>query len=110
MLKNKSNGSTISNELTRQQLVTVADLENFKDELLSALKTILSQYVTVKQKKWLKSYQVKKLMGISHGTLQTLRNNGTIPFNKVGGTIYYDEDEITEAIRAQNKKRAKYAA
>lgn len=110
MLKNKSNGAINSNDFAREQLVTVADLENFKEELLSGLKTILSQFVTVKQKKWLKSYQVKKLMGISHGTLQTLRNNGTIPFNKVGGTIYYDEDEITEAIRAHNKKRTKYAA
>lgn len=44
--------------------------------------------------KTLKSHQVERILGISSGTLQTLRNNGTIPFTKIGGVCYYDEHEI----------------
>jgi hypothetical protein len=32
---------------------------------------------------------------ISHGFLQSLRDSGVLPFTKIGGSIYYDYDDIT---------------
>lgn len=82
----------------RDQLVTQADLEAFKTTLLIAIKQILSENKGQTATKWLKSYQVKKLLGISTGTLQNLRNNGTLPYSKIGGTIYYSSDEINKLL------------
>ena len=43
---------------------------------------------------WLKSYEVRKLLGISAGTLQNLRVNGTLPYTKIGGLMYYRFEDI----------------
>ena len=45
-------------------------------------------------KEWLKSYEVRKLLGISEGTLQNLRLNGTLPYTQIGGLMYYRYEEI----------------
>jgi hypothetical protein len=87
--------------------VTVEDLEEFKKELLIGIQTIVFQNTSVQPKKWLKTYEVKKMLNISHGTLQTLRNNGTIPFSKVGGIIYYDAIEISKVFEARKGDFAK---
>jgi hypothetical protein len=49
-------------------------------------------------KKWLKSSEVKKLLGISTGTLENLRVNGSLSYSKVGGIIFYDYREIVKLI------------
>ena len=49
-------------------------------------------------KKWLKSNEVRELLGISPGTLQNLRINGTLPYTKIGGVLYYDQREIMEVL------------
>ena len=59
-----------------------------------------------KSKKWLKSPEVRELLSISTGTLQNLRINGTLPYTKIGGVIYYDYDEILKILEENcvNKK------
>ena len=87
----------------RDQLVTIADLQEFKTDLLLAIKQMLTESKPQDDKKWLKSYQVKELLGISSGTLQTLRSNGSLPFSKVGGIIYYDRDDINKFISERRR-------
>lgn len=89
---------SIVNPVNRDQLVTQADLEAFKTSLLVAIRQMLTENKAQVATKWLKSYQVKKLLGISIGTLQNLRNNGTLPYSKIGGTIYYSSDEINKLL------------
>lgn len=103
MGKEKGLNVSASRLISRNQLVTVEDLEEFKKELLISMQAIVSQNTTVQSKKWLKTYEVKKMLNISHGTLQTLRNNGTIPFSKVGGIIYYDAIEINKVLEARKR-------
>jgi len=76
------------------QIATTDDLRELKIELLESIKQLLKEQNGQITKKWLKSPEVRKLLGISHGTLQTFRINGTIPFTKVGGILYYDSQEI----------------
>ena len=85
----------------RDQLVTQADLEAFKSSLLIAIRQILAENKGQAPIKWLKSYQVKKLLGISTGTLQNLRNIGALPYSKIGGTIYYSSDEINKLLQGK---------
>jgi Helix-turn-helix domain len=82
------------------QLVTVKDLEDFRTKLLMDIKMMLEGHLNKTTKRWLKSLEVRKILGISPGTLQTLRNNGKIPFTKMGGLTYYDAAEIDRILSA----------
>jgi hypothetical protein len=89
--------------LYKNQIATVGDLENLKSDLLFSFRQILADLKGQFSKKWLKSYEVKRMLGISTGTLQNMRNNKTLPFTKMGGTIYYDNADI-ERILLEKKK------
>ena len=75
-------------------IITTEDLLEFKFELLDDIKKIINNRSGHRSKKWLKSPEVRELLGISPGTLQNLRINGTLPYTKIGGVLYYDYDEI----------------
>jgi hypothetical protein len=94
--------SVIPLKLYRDQLVTRGDLEEFKKDLLLSLAMLIKENSTKPPKKWLKSHEIKKLLGISNGTLQAMRFNGTIPFTKIGNLIYYDQDDIN-AVMSKKK-------
>lgn len=47
----------------------------------------------------LESKEVQEILGVSIGTLQNLRNNGTIPFFKLGGKIKYRRSDILNLIK-----------
>ena len=81
-------------------IITTEDLQEFKFELLEDIKRLLNSKTGHKNKKWLKSLEVRELLGISPGTLQNLRINGTIPYTKIGGVLYYDHDEILKILDA----------
>lgn len=80
--------------LLRSQLVTLGDLQDFRIQLLKDFKQMMTQTTNGSNRPWLKSGEVRKLLNISSGTLQTLRSNGTLQFNKVGGMIYYEYEDI----------------
>lgn len=92
--------------ILRDQLVTLGDLEEFKTDLLLSLKNLLIDKNCQSGKKWLKTYEVRKILGVSSGTLQTLRNNGTIPFSRIGGILYYDTEEINKVVETMKQRRA----
>lgn len=79
-------------------IVTTEDLMEFKLELLEDIKQLLQNQSGQPTKKWLKSPEVRELLGISSGTLQNLRINGTLPYTKIGGVLYYDYHEIIEVL------------
>ena len=49
---------------------------------------------------WLRSNDVRVMLGISDSTLQTMRINKTLPAYKLGSTWFYREDEIFESLLA----------
>lgn len=87
-----------ANRVYRDQLVTLGDLQEFKEDLLLSIRTIMQNNSPLPAKRWLKSYEVKKLLNISTGTLQNLRSNGTLPHTKIGGSIYYDADDLNKVL------------
>ena len=78
-------------------ILTKEDLHQFKTDLLAELKTIL-KIAAEPPKKWLKSEEVKKLLKVSPGTLQTLRINGTLQYTKIGKIIYYDFEHLQKTM------------
>ena len=50
--------------------------------------------------KWLRSKNVREMLGISDSTLQNMRIKGIIPAYKLGPTWYYREEEILSALLA----------
>jgi hypothetical protein len=79
-------------------IITTEDLQNFKIELLEAIRLILSEQHPAPFKKWLKSHEVRELLTISPGTLQHLRVSGKLPFTKVGGVLYYAYEDIQKML------------
>jgi hypothetical protein len=67
-------------------------------ELLDHIKKLLSNHASGNLKKYLKSSDVMAMLKISPGTLQNLRINGTLPYTKVGGIIFYESDEIQKVM------------
>lgn len=82
-------------------VLTTEDLQQFKVELLQEIKNLFKEEKPFPTK-WLKSTQVRKMLNISPGTIQNLRINGTLPYSKVGGTIYYAYDDILKLLK-ENK-------
>lgn len=81
-------------------IITTEDLMEFKMELLDDIRDLLAKQSKGGLKRYLKSSEVMDLLQISPGTLQNLRINGTLPYTKVGGIIYYDAEEIQKVMEA----------
>ena len=81
-----------------QEIITLQDLQAFRLQLLSDLKDLLASQ-TQHENDWLRSVDVRKLLKISHGTLQNLRVNGTLPYKKIGGIIYYKLADINNLLK-----------
>lgn len=91
-------------------ILTTDDLREFKMELLEEIKKLLNEHFQKADKKeFLRSTQVMEMLQISPGTLQGLRINGTLPFIKIGGLIFYEAGEIErilmENLVTKRKKR-----
>ncbi len=86
-----------------KEIITTEDLESFRLRLLEDLKQIVQQKTKFNQKEWLKSVEVRQLLGISHGTLQTLRTKGAIPYRKLGGIMFYRYQDVIAALETDPK-------
>jgi len=92
-------------KINRDQLLTTGDLCDFKSQLLFEIKTMLKEFTGQPTKKWLKSKEVRKLLNISPGTLQSLRSRKELPYTKIGGIIYHDAADIQKLLESQKIQR-----
>ena len=88
------------------EVLTKEDLNEFRTLLISDFKELLKS-TPQQTKQWLKSKEVRKLLNISPGTLQTLRINKTLSYTKIGGIIYYAQKDI-EKLLDENKVSAEH--
>lgn len=80
--------------VNRDKPLTIGEFLDLRDQLISEFKSILKSIKPKDERKWLKAFEVRKLLNISAGKLQYLRDRGTIPFTKLGGVTYYDVEKI----------------
>jgi hypothetical protein len=81
------------------EILTKEDLENFRIAIISDITEILDKKATT-NKKWLKSYEVRKVLNISAGTLQAMRSNKTISYTKIGNILFYKYEDIEKLMRS----------
>lgn len=84
-----------------KRLVTVDDLQLFKMELLREFKRLLQNTPPAIPKPWLKSHELQKMLKISAGTLQHLRDSGQLKFSRVGGLIFYEMKDVEEMVNRE---------
>ncbi|WP_295769311.1 helix-turn-helix domain-containing protein [uncultured Mucilaginibacter sp.] len=89
-------------KVNRDQLITVQDLIDFKQQLIIDIKKLLKEQSGMPGHHWLKAFEIKKMLRLSESKLQYLRDKGLIPFKKLGGITYYNSDEI-EKLMASGK-------
>ena len=77
-------------------ILTREDFINFKNELFDKIKESSKQNTL--NRKWLKTSEVTELLNISSGTLKNLRETGVLPFSKMGGTLFYNHDDIMQIL------------
>lgn len=82
-------------------IVTMDDLQQFKMDFLQQMKDIIGKNKESQNKQWLRSSEVRKMLKISPGTLQNLRINGTLPFRKIGGIMYYSKSEMDKIMEGK---------
>ncbi|TXK37690.1 helix-turn-helix domain-containing protein [Pontibacter qinzhouensis] len=90
------------------EIITKEDLQLFRRQLLEDLQQLLSkkQHAPT-QRQILKSAEVRRLLKIAPATLQTLRLNGTLPFTKIGGTLYYRYEDIEKLLHQNSSHHPK---
>ncbi len=81
------------------EVITKEDLQALRQQLISDLKALL-QFQENSKKEWLRSSEVRNLLKISPGTLQTLRVNGILHPSKIGGIMYYKMEEIERLLNS----------
>lgn len=91
-------GDSYPQKIFAHQLKTVDDLSQFKKQLLDELLMVLKSQNGIVPKKWMKSHEVRRLLKISPGTLQSLKTFGVIPYTKMGGVHFYDYDDIQKIL------------
>jgi hypothetical protein len=56
---------------------------------------------------WLNSMEVLSLLGISRRTLQTFRDNGTLPFSRIKGNFFYKLSDVQKLLNTNYTIRYK---
>ncbi len=82
------------------QVVTPADLNGLKEELIAEFGKLLKEQSGALNDQWIKSAEVMRILHISRGTLQHLRKSRVLPFTKIGGTIYYERIDVIGLLKA----------
>lgn len=90
-------------KIMKVELVTKEDLDNFRLVLLTDLVRIMKR--TDPMQPWLKSYEVRKLLKISAGTLQRLRAQGILPYSRIGGTFLYTYGDVKKLVDKAREER-----
>jgi hypothetical protein len=86
--------------MTQIEILTKADLLNFKHDLIEEIKSLLQEKSKSQDTDYLKSKEVKRILKCSDSTLQYYRQSGKLSFKKIGGTFYYTKEAINRLMEA----------
>ncbi len=81
------------------EVINKADLEAFRKSLLHDLAEIITHHKG-EQKEYLRTKEVRQLLGISNGTISSLRIKGLLQPSKIEGVYYYKWSEIKKLLNA----------
>lgn len=79
-------------------------LSKFED-FINRMETLCHLHTDKAVGDWLDNQDVSLLLNVSYRTLQTLRDNGTLPFTKINRKAYYRPKDVEEIISHVEKLR-----
>ncbi|HMT69463.1 MAG TPA: helix-turn-helix domain-containing protein [Saprospiraceae bacterium] len=87
------------------EILTTDDLREFKLEIILEIKKILNDHHALKSsgKRFLKSNELQELLDLSPASLQNLRNARVLPYTKIGGTYFYDWEDVVQLMNKLKK-------
>jgi hypothetical protein len=82
-------------------VITAEDLERQLQKVVDEVKSAVT-ITDSNNVRWIRSKQVKELLGVSDSKLQTMRINRSITYSQIDGTYFYDKESILSLLE-QNK-------
>jgi hypothetical protein len=92
-------------EITAIETKTFEQMKQRFKDFTHQVKTFCSNGQTKEQ--WLNNQDVCELLQISLRTLQSYRDNGTLPYSQIGHKCYYKTSDIEQIINQSQVKRQK---
>jgi len=82
------------------EVLTKEDLEVFRIQLLHDIKNIVSGVIkpVTEKPEGYKTADVRKMLGCSVNKLVSLRISRKLRTKKIGGTVYYNKDDIKQLL------------
>jgi len=83
------------------EMVTKAELDQFRCQLLADIKEVIrAEICSVKQEqpKGYRTKDVRRILGCSVNKLVSLRIGRKIRWKKVGGTVYYNKEDVRKLL------------
>lgn len=74
--------------------ITHRDLETLKNEILIAMEQKINAIERRKKNRWLRTNDMIKEYGFSISSLTAKRKEGSIPYSKYEGVLFYDRKRI----------------
>lgn len=82
------------------ELITKQEFEILKRDLLETITAYMRREGGQHEKEWLRTKEVKAMLGISNGTLMNLRVKGLLKPSKIEGVYFYRLSEIKQLLDA----------
>lgn len=82
-------------------VITSEELDHRLEKVVADITKTIGRNDNI-ESRWIRSKQVKELLGISDSKLQTMRVNRSFTYSQIDGTYFYDRDSIMQILE-QNK-------
>lgn len=84
-------------------VLSKTDLKNLLDRVVGrAVTRSLDEVETLSEdaapKEWLTNQEAQRFLGLSKTTLQRYRDDGVLPYSKLGGNIYYRYEHVVDVL------------
>lgn len=81
------------------EILTLEDIRGEISPILSELEELKSTITNTSLKKYYRNKDLKKVFGLSDGTINDYRNKNTIPYTQIGSIFFYPIKEIDDILK-----------
>lgn len=86
------------------ELLNIANLTQDVREIRETLRYLSMSSLNQLKDEWVDGQVVMQTLHISQRTLQSLRDNGTLPYSRINGKFYYKVSDIRELLESNYSK------
>jgi hypothetical protein len=88
-------------------MITSIELQAFADRIEKMVRRLENRYSNFGlNNRWLDNQEVMQLLKISPRTLQSYRDQGILPFTRLGGKIYYKASDVEAILEANMSQQS----